>query len=240
MLVIVPVSSHDAPLSRDFCNIINFFSPYAHDLLVVSRPSDRAHAENVFQKISACFKKSSLYLFPVDGPSGWPEGPNFYWVETITYLKSKDNRTPWFWMELDTTPIDEGWLDALEDEYQHSRKDCLGVLQKNFASNSRHLVGVAVYPARLDLICDSWKSCMAVNIAFDFWCQGELVPRSAQSNVLFHFFRTEDYRCTNLGLRGIDKTARPYGVRYDGVVPRNAMIVHGCIDGSLARLILNE
>ncbi|NBQ48139.1 MAG: hypothetical protein EBU33_06775 [Sphingobacteriia bacterium] len=118
MLVVIPVSSHDASLVDDFCRAIEFFGPHEdHEVMVVSRPMDQAYARAVLSRVDGSFGESSLCLFNEDGPQGWPQGPNFYWSQTIKYLKSQKNALPWFWMELDTTPVEEGWLDELEGEY---------------------------------------------------------------------------------------------------------------------------
>lgn len=241
MLVVIPVSSHDSELVEDFCEILNFFSPYkSHDLLVVSRPLDLAHSQIVFKSVKNSFRSAKLHTFSEDGPLGWPQGPNFYWNRTIKYLLSSANSLPWFWMELDITPIEEGWLDAFETEYLESGKRCLGVIQPNISVASSHLVGVAVYPSDIESICGSWRYVCDNNIAFDVACQHELVPESANSKIFQHNFRTRDYRCTNSGIKGIDVEVRPTGMRFDNIVKPETMLVHGCTDGSLARLILNK
>lgn len=240
MLLVVPVSRHDGVLSEDFCDIVSFFAPYRHRLLVVSRPSDSEFAANVFQRLGCFFERAELHLFPEDGPQGWPLGPNFYWQSSIEYLRDSQNVLPWFWMEMDTTPIEERWLDALEDEYMECGKECLGVLQPNIGQNTKHLLGVAVYPPRVDQICTRWELAAKMSLAFDVLCQKELVPVAANSRLLQNNFRTQYYRCTNEGLRGIDMQFRPNGVTYDDPVKPGVVLVHGCNDGSLARLILQK
>lgn len=240
MLLVVPVSRHDSALSEDFCDVLSFFAPYNHQLLVVSRPTDSEFAQEVLRRLGRFFVGSELHLFPEDGPQGWPLGPNFYWQGTIEYLRDSENVLPWFWMEMDTTPIEERWLDALEDEYLECDKKCLGVLQSNIGQNTKHLLGVAVYPPRVDQICRRWVTAAETRLAFDVLCQDELVPVAAESRLLQNNFRTEYYRCTNEGLRGIDLQFRPNGVTYDAPVKPGVALVHGCNDGSLARLILQK
>ena len=241
MLVVIPVSNHDAQLIEDFCDVVNFLGPYEkHDLLVVSRPSDKKYSDQVLLALKGAFRSAELHVFATDGPIGWPKGPNFYWHQTITFINASNNPYPWFWMELDITPIEEGWLDAFEEEYFKMGKPCLGVIQSNAGSNSCHLVGIAVYPRNIGSICDAWEDVLKQDLAFDVACQFELVPNAAQSELLQHNFRTEDYRCTSLGLKGIDRQLRLNGVRFDNLVRPETMLVHGCTDGSLARLILNK
>jgi hypothetical protein len=243
MLVVTPVSNHDAGLVEDFCAAINFFGPYSgHTLLVVAQPSDTLIAKRVYEELRGSFAESSFYIFDQNGPSGWPEGPNYYWSSTVRYLLNPQNHSPWFWMELDTTPIQKDWLDFLDEEY----KKCGGKLLGNFCSSPfygcSHLNGVAVYPANFGEEFKSWKSVHKhatpnFAVAFDVWCMGELTPVSKESGVLQNNFRTEMYRETSEGLKGVN---RQKGAIHDPVfqtVTASSKVVHGCIDGSLSKIV---
>jgi len=234
MLVVVPVSSHDEPLIEDFCDIVRFFSLYkSHSLLVVHRPFDVKFGQTVFERLNRKFGESTIFEFPENGPIGWPSGPNHYWSETIKYLESKKNKMPWFWMEMDTTPIENNWLNSLSKEYELCGKLCLGSLIQLPGSSCPHLDGVAVYPPDLRKICNSWKS-ISPEIAFDVWCREEIHKQSIQSKIIQQNFRSTNYMCTNSGLIGDSKK------KQNSVVRKECMVVHGCVDGSLARLILNK
>ena len=90
MLIVIPVSVTDEKLINDFSDCLNHFGPYSnHELLVVSRPSDILHAVNLLNRIKSKFKTIDIHAFPEDGKRGWPQGPNFYWQETIKYLKKE-------------------------------------------------------------------------------------------------------------------------------------------------------
>lgn len=243
MLVVAPVSEHDAGLAEYFCAAIKFFGPYSgHDLLVVARPSDALIAKRVYEELRGSFAGGSFYIFDQDGPSGWPEGPNYYWSSTVRYLLNLQNPTPWFWMELDTTPIQKGWLDSLDEEYKKCGCKLLGNLCSSPFSGGAHLNGVAVYPANFGGEFKSWKSLtkftkLNFSVAFDVWCMGEIAPVSSESVVLQNNFRTEMYRETREGLKGVN---RQKGAIFDPVfqtVAAHSKVVHGCIDGSLSKLV---
>jgi hypothetical protein len=252
MLVVIPVSSHDASLGDDFCRAVKFFGPYEeHEVMVVSRPMDQEYARAVLNRVAGSFSQSSLCLFGEDGPQGWPQGPNFYWSQTIQYLKSQENALPWLWMELDTTPIEDGWLDELAEEYVKSGLPFLGMVENSPArprkrgergegmvAPYKHLVGVAVYPPDISEHCSLWEDAERVALAFDVLCEQDMIPRSRASLIMQHCFRTEDYKCTNEGMRGVDRQRRPSGLRFDRVIGKGVKLVHGCTDGSLSRLIL--
>ena len=252
MLIIIPVSFSDENLIEDFCNCFNHFGPYLnHHLLVVSRPSDSSHAIKVLNKVKKNFKTYDVHIFENDGKKGWPDGPNFYWHQTIKYLKySIGNNLPWLWMELDMTPLKIGWIDILENEYYKHGKSCLGWVEDTstittdgiIVKLASHLVGAAIYPADIDICCNIWKYVDRISTAFDVLCQDELVPNSHHTNLFQHGFRTQNYKeiAPNF-IKGehIDSSL-PEGLRFDEPICASSVIHHGCDDGSLARLLITR
>jgi hypothetical protein len=241
MLVVVPVSSHDRGLVNAFCEVVNFLGPYqeSHELLVVSRPSDIQYAKEVYKRISLSFKTRSIHTFEEDGPLGWPSGPNFYWHESIRYLEKIKNIRPWLWMELDMTPIEVGWLDTLEKEYIETDKNFLGILQT--IPRGTHFVGAGIYPGNFYSDYHSWKTVTDSAIAFDILCELEIVKDAKQSEYFEHKFRTSYYKCTNRGLQGIvtDEALWVYP-EFSRPIKKSTVLVHGCVDSSLAHIILNK
>jgi hypothetical protein len=241
MLIVVPVSEHDRGLIDNFCEVVNFLGPYSekHQLLTVFRPSDACYGFKVFEQLADSFKVSNFFKFEEDGPKGWPAGPNNYWYQTIKHLEKIKNTLPWLWMELDMTPIETNWLDALEFEYIHKNKDFLGILQT--IAQGTHFVGAGVYPADFFKRYTSWKTVTTQPLAFDVFCQKEIVPNACTADTMDHKFRTTCFKCTNLGLQGIVDVAS-YGKHPEFLTPvkKTAVLVHGCVDSSLACLILNK
>jgi len=240
MLVVIPVSSHDSPLIDNFCAAVNFLGPYAdkHQALVVARPADQAYAIRVKDLICSSFKVCDLHLFEKDGPIGWPQGPNFYWYSTVSYLKYINCEQPWLWMELDMTPIEDNWLDTLAGEYTSCGADFLGSLQT--IDIGTHFVGAGIYPAFFYKKYQSWHTVMEQALAFDVHCQNEIVPQAQQSKYIEHKFRTSYYKCTNNGLQGLSEARQFIHPEFFTPINKEAVLVHGCVDGSLAALILNK
>lgn len=251
MLVVIPVSSSDADLISDFTAVMRHFGPYpGHQALVVVRPSDEAHARKVWEAVEGLFDSVDFHVFSQDGPIGWPQGPNFYWGTTAHHLQfERGNTLPWLWMELDTTPLKAGWLDALETEYRLAKMPLLGMLETTHGVNAKgekvdmgqHIVGVAVYPPNLADYSTLWAYAPQMPTAFDVLCQWEFVPKSHNSALMQHGFRTQSYRRNEDGaFQGEDKNKFPNGVRFDRPIRPDVVLFHGCDDGSLARLIMSE
>jgi hypothetical protein len=184
------------------------------------------------------FNCPSLHWFSEDGPTGWPLGPNFYWYQTIKYLAEKENKLPWLWMELDCTPLKPGWADALEEEYLKCGTPFLGMHGWSGEPPVKHLVGVAVYPPQVSDHSKLYNEVPNSSIAFDVVCQEEFVPKSTESNLMQHGFRTGNYRQISEGvLQGEHLNGPPGGRQYDQHVREEAVLHHGCEDGSLAQLV---
>ena len=257
MLLIVPVSNTDDNLIEDFIKIFNLFGPYdRHELLVVSRPSDKDYAQRVYDGINLPehnWKKSTIHAFWGDGPKGWPVGPNFYWRWSADYLIQNNNKLPWLWLELDMTPLRKGWADILEDGYRKCKKPFMG----NFGDTTtvsgngklvklcKHLVGAAIYPPDIRQYSQIWDEVAEINTAWDVLCQWEFMPHAHETKLIQFCFRTQNYRIetskTNPLQRvmiGDDTNGFPGQWEFDNPVDfDNAVILHGCNDGSLARLL---
>jgi hypothetical protein len=244
MLIVVPVSHADAELAEPFTLAISATrGDKKHPALVVSRPSDGAGSIDLANKLirADAFSEVDLHWFAENGPTGWPLGPNFYWFETIKYLAEKENKLPWLWMELDCTPLKPGWADALEEEYLKCGTPFLGMHGWSGEPPVKHLVGVAVYPPQVRDHSKLYNEVPNSSIAFDVVCQEEFVPKSTESRLMQHGFRTGNYRqLPEEILKGEHLNGFPGGRQYDQPVREEAVLHHGCEDGSLARIIARK
>lgn len=248
MLVVIPVSASDAKILEDFCTAVKKMGPYEHDVLFVARPSDISHLAEASDRLRGVFRGEEAHLFAEDGPRGWPHGPNFYWHQTILHLEKIGNSDAWIWLEMDCTPLRVGWLDELAVEYRECGKPFLGMFGESTAVGkrgnvmllSKHLVGVAIYPPR---ICDYLKIYEhdEFGVAFDYLYQCDMIPQSHESNLMQHGFRTKMFHASEGVIKCYDASNLPEGKRHDRPVNPRIALHHGCVDGSLSRLIcLNE
>jgi hypothetical protein len=253
MLLVVPVSKFEfeKPLNiLGFIKSLRHFGPYLnHELLVVSRPSESAFANSVFDLIKDLFPSQfvKIHLFEEDGESGWPAGPNFYWKQTIEFLKETNNKSPWFWMELDVIPLKYKWLDSLEEEYYKCGKPFLGTIQDtntvtkdNQKINiAKHLQGTAIYPPKIEEFCSIWEYVDKIDIAFDVICQWEIVPLTHDSKLIQQGFRTFNYKIEQnpFCIRGEDNGDFNGVVKYNDPIRSEAVVHHGCKDISLSNIV---
>jgi hypothetical protein len=240
MLLVVPVSLHDRKLIPYFvASIKRFAFSSKHNLLIVSNPNASLYATILYEYLKGFFCKSDIYIFYENAPSNWPLGPNWYFANTVEYLRSSKNKMPWMWCELDCTPIKDNWLDALQADYTISKKPFMGVVRKWQKYTSRgfldfpYLVGTAIYPANAcDYIADPFSP---VN-AFDVYFGNYTAPNTHKTALIQHDYRSNSYKLTDdrvTGLRKCFKTSKTYSCSLDA----QSVLHHGCVDGSLAECI---
>lgn len=248
MLIVIPISSSDAELSPYFVGAIRSCHPHLnHKFLIVSRPSDADLANKLHEQIGTAAVPGgiSVHCFEQDGPKGWPLGPNFYWSETVRLLQNKNNLLPWLWMELDCTPLVPGWADKLEEEYKNCGTPFLGmygyrslISSTGHETRQKHLVGVAVYPPQVTEYSTLWSGVSNTETAFDVVCENEFVPKSTESKIMQHGFRTSNYMIGQENIiKGFPTSVYQLDFTYDKPIQEGVVLHHGCEDGSLAKLV---
>ena len=260
MIIVVPVSGTDREVKDEFVQLFNLFGPYEdHELVVISRPADFKMARNVYRSIEGNnFKRKIHHTIDEDGRRGWPGGPNHYWKQTALYLRDEygNKDQPWLFLEMDMTPIDHKWADKLEAGYNACDKPFLGNLswtttttaEQEILKLCQHLVGAAVYPPDLDPYSKIWTKVDQINTAWDVLLQWEFPPHAHDTDLIQFCFRTCNYtkRRDEIGnwvIQGEDREEWPGDGSYTFANPIDigtAVLVHGCNDGSLAKLVYKE
>lgn len=235
MLVVIPVSRSDFKRADALIAVFKKFGGCkSHKLLVVSRHSENAFAFEVESQLRGLFGESDCFIFNNEGSTGWPMGANFYFQETVRHLKETDNRLPWLWMELDATPLKEGWLDAISNEYAEVQSPFLGVL--NEWNELKWMDGVGVYPPNFHEYCPHWDSDLPKR-PFDFAFRDQIVPHAQASKYIQHCFRTQNYSVFEGGKIKGEHAVEPEIGRRDDFINPETVLLHGCSDGSLAKMI---
>jgi hypothetical protein len=261
MILVVPVSQTDDEVLEDFVNVFNLFGPYpGHDLVVVSRPRDHILARETYRRIEHNFERGCKihHTFDIDGRLGWPGGPNHYWLETAKYLKGDEYTNtdkPWLFLEMDMTPLCRGWADKLEAEYREEGMPFMGNLSWTTTTTGdqemiklcQHLVGAAIYPPDIEPYSKIWTYVNNINTAWDVLCQWEFPQHAHDTKLIQLCFRTCNYKkyvdeLGNYFVQGDDREDWP-DPTYTFSEPVNigtAVLLHGCNDGSLARLVYED
>ena len=247
MLLVIPVSEADVHMADDVMALMKAFGPYQHhDLLVVGSTENANDVNRIREALSPMFRKSEAHIF--DCPAkGWPLGPNFYFRASILHMFASGLLDQaWYWFELDNTPLKAGWLDALQTEYNLSQAIFMGAKQATYyrdkddklVIDGHHMCGTAIYPADFTNRSSLWK--FENGIAFDVWIQWEILPHLHDTKLMQHNWKTINYR-RERGQIVSDNFDMPHpDLHTNSPIHPDAVVCHGCKDGSLAKLLLDE
>lgn len=248
--LVIPVSQHDLhllPIFTRLCIKLGGFSRHPVFFVPTKEVSGKiGDAVEAFRSIAASVTVLPLELTP---EGGWPDACNRHFVETVYALARTGNMNWWYFCELDSTFTRSNPLDLLETERNISGAVLMGAQvhtrqidpkTKEFVTFDwdTHIVGSGIYPPMFFKTVH-WLRQLGVGIAFDVQIRHEvrkLVRNSAQFQ---HMWGTVNYRVEEGEVRCDPHPDNPPGTDHSGVVRRDATVVHGCKDGSLAQLILN-
>lgn len=186
---------------------------------------------------------------------GWPLGPNQMFADASVWCGNESSS--WFFWEPDCVPMREGWVDELEEEYRH-RPSVLGCLCEGGMAASgkafhKMIVGSAVYPPNLLLICPLARNLSNYNLTFreqrsipepwDVYCRYEFLKIGRDTPLIRTYWKSVNYQWKDgkLVFFATDPEAQQMQsvMCPDRTVSEKAAVVHGCKDGSLHAMAIN-
>lgn len=260
MLLVIPISQSDANLIPDIQKAFAKFPPGAgHDLLVIGFPSLSDQISTFAETLSKHFRKTFVHLLPSDNDQGWPMGMNILFRTAAAHVPSllKENEC-WLWFEMDTLPLKDNWLSDLHTAYysdvipaeKEGRKPrkFLGVKEPSIRAQNgeqlsieragHHMAAVGVYPATFESIARPLLKVLHTNNTPFYQVLQWYVVTDLQETTLIQnnketFNYTPDGKCEG-------KPRNPWGVNWEKPISKDAVIIHGCKDGTLLKLLLDE
>lgn len=247
MLIVIPVSTADQHLATSMLDLIlKLGGVRPHKILLAFSQLVSSEKKKELEGVAAqCGELTSMTLKGSD-ERGWPRSANSIFSELAMHVHTDRSHGEQFWyfMEADNTPMCRDWADKLAAEYRLAKMPCMGAINKtmrgggeNRRQDGHHLVGTAIYPV------DLWtrvRLCKHINMLpdpFDVAIQWEVVPISHNTELIQHNWSTCKY--TKRGARVVcqSSTDRPNHDDYANPISQKAVVVHGCKDGSLAKLV---
>lgn len=252
MNIAIPVSAHDKHLLLKFIEVLQHFGGLEDSTICLfATPSAKQEAYDAAAKINA-----AVHTFEVDFAGGWPIASSTQFAATVFTLPKLGWNAPWLWMELDMLPVQKDWLQTLRRGYTLCGHPFMGnVVPTAWIEDGKLVVhdddlmmmGCGVYPANMHaderfrpLLTDLIKPApMNPATPFDFYLRHAMRQAGiADTRLIADMWQTCEYRRTPNGIAGkpvpLDKPRRERG----GLVPAEAVLVHGCKDGTLAELVL--
>lgn len=155
--------------------------------------------------------KVDVEIYFGDDP-GYPGGANRMFVFTARRASKADK--PFLWMETDMTPVEQGWIERVEKEYNSCGKPFMGPILSIYSSP--HMNGTAVYPANWEEITNIAEC--PDHYPWDTFSRSTVTDKgqAANSRTLKHVYNNRTFPRDN----------RELG---------DCIVFHPCKDGSLIR-----
>jgi hypothetical protein len=262
MKIILPVSSTDIHLLEPQVRLMEFLGGL-RGFEVLFAPSNNVSADlmasGFVERMQSIARDCKILPINYSEAGSWPAGPNRHWARTAFALDATGNKESWFWMELDCWPVVSNWALRLNEEYVGGQKPFMGRIvptphkDKIIRADDEMMMGCAVY--RHDLsgswefrpILDSMVNGVAVTVVSadkeDPW---DLMARGAfkkwgwtATELIGDRWNTLNYRMEGGVLRCDAGPSRFNNIAHTGDDLRQAVVVHGCKDDSLAKLVIS-
>lgn len=251
MLIIIPVGPSDAANLRLLTQAITRLGVVENPVLLVSVPSLQAEAEEAAAALGA-----TVAITSDEFANGWPVGPDRMFIWTIRHLAEIENEQPWLWLEPDAPPVKPRWDVLLADDYRAAGKPYYGFVRPTAwrdaegnltpVGGDNMLLGVAIYPPDmhkdkelLPLLNDlSLPRPSHPPVPWDIYLRWHQFRRGVHSTTfIYDRWRTCNYTRGEFDEILCEPVAGERGA-VGGAIPDEAVLVHGCKDGSLHRLVI--
>jgi hypothetical protein len=257
MKIVVPLSKSDIHLLEPFLELyIALGGTPRQNVIFLPTSGVLPQAKIAADRISPYAKSSGYIPWENDNIQKWPFAGNTMWQHAVVEMANQEamgDIQPWYFMELDNTAL-KPFGDALEAEYAVSGCRYMGAesLQRmvnqdgsitTFPADDElkpsFMVGTGIYPPGVIQLTDG----VYRNAKFEPW-DTFLVHYFRRSfhktNLIQHRWKTINYREENGVIVCDNDPTRPLKLDNAGPIDDSACVVHGCKDGSLARLVLSK
>lgn len=255
MKIAIPVSAHDKHLLPDLTAcLLKMGGLEEHPVIFFPTPSAKEAAFEAAEKLNA-----QTHVLEQDFPDGAPAACNNHFAAVVYALGEMGNTDPFLWMEADMLPTAPRWPDPLQNEYRMLGQPFMGNIVDTpfddkgklvYREGDQMMMGCGIYPAHMErderikpLIRDLAMTGMRnPREPFDVYLRwATLTIGRANTNLICDMWATRNYRMTLEGIvcESVDHGDRVVRARGGAVHPK-ALLVHGCKDGSLAKLVLGK
>jgi hypothetical protein len=255
MNIVFAYHKGDAELAMESAKAITAMGVNMRHKAYVCTKQDTKNCNFIIQELKKSFQEVEQ-LFVQDGFDGWPLGPNQMFADVAAVMYS--TIVPFYFWEPDCVPMKVGWVDDLDAEY-HKQLGILGhKYEGGMASNGRNIykmiVGSAVYPPNFLDFCPSAQSLSTYNLAYknsgnipepwDVRCRWDFMAIGRDTPLIRTYWKSVNYQWKDgkIVFFAADPEAQAVqGVTCpDRIISSQAVVIHGCKDGSLHRMAINH
>lgn len=223
MIVVFPFSTADQDLALKNAQWMNELGGCrGHEVLVCyDARCNPETVEAIGQEMLKCFDK--VYRLVAKAPiDGWPEGANYLFRLTTTWLQNKVKWSYFFWMEPDAIPLRKGWLEMIVEAHKLSGKPFMGD-RVEVEDIPLHMSGIGVYPNPIHAIAG--EAYRASEVAWDMAAKDQIIPNAHFTKLIEHAWKHPSF--TNVS--ELTTQIRP-----------EAVLFHASKDGSLIDILRKQ
>lgn len=145
MLAVIPIHKGDAKRAIRTLELTAKLGFIENHQLLVLYPQDTGSiAQDVLEAGRKAFQTVKGFAIPHAIPNEWPQGPNKMFATCCAVVQKKqefeesfngDYRSKngaFLWWEPDMVPVQRGFLDRLQQQYELGQKPCLGVVAPTY------------------------------------------------------------------------------------------------------------
>lgn len=254
MIVVYPISKHDVALADDLANAVSSLGNNAgHTAMVVHSPEVAQEAEKFASTIKERFDDVLVKEMRYNPYGGWPKASNQMFAFAAHEVLRLGQEGQWLWHEMDACPSRRGWADDLDAAYKLSDTPYFGFIKPTMflyedkrweGDGSQYMSGVALYPNSIYQDIEAIKGIGRCDVAFDVFLRFEMGARGmGHCPLIAHRWRTSRWKWEGTMLAMENDPEGDVGIPREDppqIVPDNVCLIHGCIDGSLARAISED
>jgi hypothetical protein len=248
MLLVLPIGQSDFKLAEITANLIATLGgvrPHGI-MLAVSASCPTDSRIKIEKKLSGVTDQFFSHELTHKDERGWPHSANTVFSEVVRTVSENKGfgHKNWYFFEADNTPLVPGWATALDDEYKLAKMPYMGVKQvthRGIGPLRReagfHMVGTGIYPADMYFSCRLAKHLHILRDPFDVALQWEVVKQMHPTTQILHNWSTHKYVKEGKTSQITCQRVRNEGLPNSVPLENKFVVVHGCKDGSLAKLI---
>lgn len=260
MLLLIQAAYSDYERLPQMADLLTKLGPYPNHRAAVLHTQDvpTQSVEEFLARIRPLFAGVNSEAIRTNS-KGWPHACNQSFQKVAQWMATKlPNPLPWYNFELDNVPLQKGWLDALQKEYDDAKKDFMGVIvnTRGLAKDSegkmvsvptgeKHMVGTGIYPpqygntsVKVPFLARHMIWGGRLPEPYDVQIRHEVVPYAHHTNLIAHRFKTVNYRVVGDKLVCDNAPDNPATADHSAPIPPGTLVVHGVKDDSLAKWVL--
>ncbi len=239
-----------------------------HSLHFVVPFTLQSEAQDAKVALDGYFESITVNTIDTEPQGGWPFAPNMHFWACAQLMFRQNPGIPWQLVELDCRPIRANAYDVIAGKYASCGAPFFGFIGKTpwrtdqgkltkslWGDGDVMMSGCAVYPGNMierpecaGLMADFMKGQESIEAPWDMHLRFAMKAEGmAHTELIANHWNTENYRIVNGRLRGDSRKEHEIFEQHPdwerrecgGYVHDDAVMVHGCKDDSLFKLVIS-